>query len=146
MRIPSIAQGHGMRGTVPYRMAPYARRGRLQHDLADLGEFAGPPLVAYVDLQPTEPGHAGRVDDPDHEVRIAAAEAPVKRDRCVRQATGQHTLQPLPRFEDVQRPVLPIPLGRRDAIVSDCRGVTETIERDQHPASEVPGQASADVF
>src|SRR5437773_5230007 len=76
MRIPSIAQCHGMRGKVPRRMALYARRGRLQHDLADLGEFAGPPLVAYVDLQPTEPGHAGRVDDPDHEVRVATAEAP----------------------------------------------------------------------
>jgi hypothetical protein len=146
MRIPSIAQCHGMRGKVPRRMALYAGRGRLQHDLADLGEFAGPPLVAYVDLQPTEAGHAGRVDGPDHEVRIATAEAPVKRDRCVRQATGQHSLQPLPRFEDVQRPVLPIPLGRRDAVVGDCGGVTETIERDQHPASEVPSEAGADVF
>src|ERR1700750_715269 len=100
MRIPSIAQGHGMRGAVPYRMALYARCGRLQHALADLGGFAAPPLVAHVDLQPTEPGHAGRVDDPDYEVRIATAEAPVEGDRCVRQATGQHTLQPLPRFED----------------------------------------------
>jgi hypothetical protein len=73
-----------------------------------------------VDLQPTEPGHAGRVDDPDHKVRVATAEAAVEGDRRVRQTTGQNTLQPLPRFEDVQRPNLPIPLGGRDAIVGYC--------------------------
>ena len=46
MRIPGIAQRHGMRGKVPRRVALYAGRSRLQHDLADLGEFTGPPLVA----------------------------------------------------------------------------------------------------
>ena len=96
--------------------------------------------VAAMALAAAVAGRSCRVAPPGPEVRIATAEAPVKRDRRVRQATGQHSLQPLPRFEDVQRPVLPIPLGRRDAVVGDCGGVTETIERDQHPASEVPAR------
>ncbi len=84
MRILGITQRHGMRGKVPCCVAPYAGRGRPQHVLADPGEFAGPPLVAHVDLQPTEPGHAGRVDDPDDKVCVATAEAAVQGDRRVR--------------------------------------------------------------
>jgi len=114
--------------------------------VADLGDLATAALVAEMDPQSTEAGDVGGIDDAHHRVGVVGAEPAFEGDGGIGQPPGLQGLQPLPGFEDVQRPVLPVALRVGHSRLCHRECFIEPVECDQGPTAEVVGQPGSHVL